>query len=154
MKHLELTVSVAAPADFVWAAITDWPRQGEWMFATTVEQTSSGPNQVGTTISAFTGFGKLGFLDTMTVTKWEPPFVCDVVHTGRVVRGTGRFEVRPVTETSCEFIWSEDLNLPLGGIGQFGFMFVQPFFLAGIRQSLNKFAQQTAREFQQKTSSN
>lgn len=153
MKHLELTVPVAAPAAFVWDAITDWPRQGEWMFATTVEQTSAGPNQVGTTISAFTGFGKLGFLDTMTVTKWEPPHICDVVHTGRVVRGTGRFEVRPVTETTSEFVWVEDLNLPLGGIGQFGFFFVQPFFLAGIRQSLSKFARQTAREYEQKNTS-
>lgn len=154
MKHLELIVKVDAPAAFVWNAITDWPRQGEWMFATTVKQTSPGANQVGTTIAAFTGFGKLGFLDTMTVTSWEPPHVCDVIHTGRVVRGTGRFEVRSITETTSEFVWSEDLVLPLGAVGRFGFVFVQPFFLAGIRQSLNKFAQQTAREFVQKTTSN
>lgn len=150
MRHLELVVKVDAPAQFVWDAITDWPRQGEWMLGTRVEQTSPGHNAVGTTIAAFTGIGPIGFLDTMTVTNWVPPQVCDVVHTGRVVRGTGRFEVRSTGEQSADFIWVEDLELPLGRLGEFGFAFVQPLFLAGIRSSLKKFARQTAREFAQK----
>lgn len=149
MKHLELVVDVQAPAQFVWDAITDWPRQGEWMLGTWVAQTSPGENQVGTTIAAFTGVGRLGFLDTMTITTWNPPHVCDVIHTGRVVRGTGRFEVQEVDASNSKFIWSEDLKLPLGLIGQFGFAFVQPLFVAGIRRSLVKFATQTSAEFRE-----
>lgn len=154
MTHLELLVHVDAPAQFVWDAITDWPRQGEWMLGTHVEQTSVGPNSVGTTIAAFTGLWKIGFLDTMTVTQWEPPRVCDVVHTGRVVRGTGRFEVRATSDTTSDFIWIEDLDIPLGGIGRLGFAVIKPLFLAGILQSLKKFARLTAQEFREKTSAN
>ena len=117
------------------------------MLGTWVAQTSPGENQVGTTIAAFTGVGRLGFLDTMTITTWNPPHVCDVIHTGRVVRGTGRFEVQEVDASNSKFIWSEDLKLPLGLIGQFGFAFVQPLIVAGIRRSLVKFATQTSAEF-------
>lgn len=149
MSHLELVVDVKAPAQFVWDAITDWPRQGEWMLGTKVEQTSDGVNQVGTTIAAFTGIGKIGFLDPMTITNWKPPSICDVVHTGRVVRGTGRFEVRVESENTSKFIWIEDLEIPFGGLGRLGFALFKPLFLAGIRQSLLKFARQTAKEFLQ-----
>ena len=154
MTHLELTVDIDAPAEFVWNAITDWPRQGEWMLGTKVEQTSPGPNAVGTTIAAFTGIWRIGFLDTMTVTTWQPPTVCDVLHTGRVVRGTGRFAVQATGPNTCIFRWEEDLVIPLGGIGKLGFALVKPFFLAGIRQSLNKFARLTAQEFRDTSTSN
>jgi hypothetical protein len=140
VTHLELVVPVAAPAERVFAAATDWDHQGEWMLGTKVRGTDKGGVGVGGGISAFTGIGRLGFLDTMVITRWEPPVRCDVRHTGRVVRGTGVFEVRPTGPQSAEFVWSEDLVLPLGALGRVGWVLVRPGFVAGVRLSLKRFA--------------
>lgn len=140
MEHIELRIPVNAPQETVWKAITDWQSQGEWMFATKVDVTSPHAEGVGATLSAFTGFGPVGFLDTMTITSWEPPYRCDVDHTGRVVRGTGSFVVERLTDETSVFIWSEDLEIPLGKVGQIGFAITKPAFVAGVRHSLEKFA--------------
>lgn len=137
MEHLELEVIVDAPAQLVWDEITDWPAQSKWMLGTKVSGTG---NAVGGKIEAFTGFGPLGFLDTMEITKWDPPRRCDVLHTGRVVKGTGSFQVEVINPTISKFIWIEDLDLPLGLVGKIGFKFVRPFFVFGVQKSLNKFA--------------
>jgi hypothetical protein len=97
---------------------------------------------VGGKIEAFTGVWRIGFLDTMEITAWDPPRLCDVNHTGRVVRGTGTFEVVATSESTSKFIWSEDLDLPLGLLGKVGFFFVKPGFVHGVRKSLEKFASQ------------
>ena len=97
---------------------------------------------VGGKIEAFTGIWRIGFLDTMEITAWDPPRLCDVNHTGRVVRGTGTFEVVATSESTSKFIWSEDLDLPLGLLGKVGFFFVKPGFVYGVRKSLEKFASQ------------
>jgi hypothetical protein len=95
---------------------------------------------VGGKIEAFTGVWRIGFLDTMEITGWLPPNRCDVNHTGRVVKGTGTFEVVATSETSSKFIWSEDLDLPLGLLGKVGFTLVKPGFVFGVCKSLEKFA--------------
>lgn len=141
MQHIELTVNVAAPAELVWNRITDWPSQSQWMLGTKVTGTAK---NVGEKIEAFTGIGPIGFLDTMTITAWQPPFRCDVLHTGKVVKGTGSFQVEKIDHMFSRFIWIEDLEIPLGFIGLIGFKILRPFFVAGVRKSLNKFAESVA----------
>ncbi|HEX6342690.1 SRPBCC family protein [Umezawaea sp.] len=140
MTELVLKVPVAAPAGTTWAALTDWTRQGEWMLGTSVRVTSGDGRGVGSTLAAFTGAGPLGFTDTMRITDWEPPTRCAVLHTGKVVRGTGEFLVEPVTEWTSEFVWVERLDLPLGVVGRLGWPLVRPAFTWGVRRSLEKFA--------------
>lgn len=140
MSSLELVVPVAAPAAEVFEAATDWEGQGEWMLGTRVRGTTQGGKGVGGGIAAFTGIGRIGFLDTMVITAWDPPHRCDVLHTGRVVRGTGAFVVRSITEQTSEFVWSEELVLPLGALGRAGWVLVRPAFAAGVRHSLKRFA--------------
>ena len=72
MPELVVTVPVAAPAAQVFAALTDWDTQGEWMLGTRV--TGVGPQRraSGDRLEAFTGVGPLGFLDTMVVSDWVP----------------------------------------------------------------------------------
>jgi carbon monoxide dehydrogenase subunit G len=137
MEHIELSVQIKAPAELVWNRITDWPSQSEWMLGTIVTGTA---NSVGGTFKAFTGIGPIGFLDTMEITRWEPPFRCDVLHTGKVVKGTGSFQVEKIDANNSKFIWIEDLDIPLGIIGLIGFKLLRPFFVSGVKQSLNKFA--------------
>ena len=137
---LELTVEVDAPVERTWDAATDWDRQGEWMLGTTVRGTARSGVGVGGGIEAFTGVGRLGFLDTMEITAWEPPYRCEVLHTGRLVRGTGRFEVLDRGDGRSAFVWAESLDLPFGAVGRWGWPLVRPLFVAGVRRSLDRFA--------------
>ncbi|MEX5718008.1 SRPBCC family protein [Geodermatophilus maliterrae] len=146
MPELVERVTVEAPPERVWAALTDWPSQGAWMLATDVE-TVSGPAQgVGGRLAARTGVplpwrrGRhLGVLDTMVVTEWDPPRRVVVQHTGRIVRGPGIFEVRPSGEHT-EFVWTERLHLPFGLLGTLGWPLARPFVVVGVRLSLRRFA--------------
>jgi hypothetical protein len=138
--EVRLEVVVEAPVEQTWAAAVDWDRQGEWMVGTRVRGTAQDGVGVGGGIEAFTGVGRLGFLDTMEITAWDPPQRCAVLHTGRVVRGTGLFEVRELGEERSVFVWSEQLELPLGALGRLGWPVVRPLFLAGVRRSLDRFA--------------
>jgi hypothetical protein len=76
----------------------------------------------------------------MTITRWEPPYRVDVLHTGALVRGPGTMEVLALPEGRSRFVWSEDLDLPLGLLGRIGWPIVRPAFVAGVRRSLRSFA--------------
>jgi len=138
-QEIRLEVDVAAPVERTWAAATDWDRQGEWMLATRVRATAQDGRGVGGGIRAATGFGRLGVVDTMEITGWDPPHGAHVRHLGRVVRGTGAMEVRERPGGST-FVWSEQLDLPLGALGRLGFRLVRPLFLRGLTFSLRRFA--------------
>ena len=143
MRELVETVVVDAPPQQVWAALTDWTRQGEWMLLTDVEVTGGDPHAVGGRLAARTGLPvrgrRLGVLDTMVITEWDPPRRAVVQHTGRIVRGPGTFEVAPQGAGSL-LTWTEQLWLPYGPLGQLGWPLVKPAAVAGIRLSLHRFA--------------
>lgn len=137
---LELRQDVGAPAQVLWDAVVDWRNQGEWMLGTDVEVTAGDGQSVGTELAAFSGVRPIGFLDTMTITEWDPPHRCVVTHTGRLVRGDGIFEVHEVTARTSEFRWREELDLPLGALGRLGWPLVKPPFALGVKYSLRKLA--------------
>jgi len=137
---LVLTADVDAPVEATWHGATDWKGQGQWMLGTRVRGTDRDGQGVGGGIEAFTGIGPIGFLDTMRISVWDPPRRCHVVHTGRVVKGTGTFEVEPRGEGASRFVWREDLELPLGVLGRLGWPLVRPLFALGVRLSLRRFA--------------
>ena len=139
-KHVEADVMVDAPVDDVFEAFTDWQRQGEWMVGTKVEVRKGDGQSVGSELAAWTGAGPVGFWDYMTITRWEPPYRVDVVHTGSVVKGTGTMEVLALPQGRSRFVWSEDLDIPLGLLGRIGFPIVKPGFMAGVKHSLKSFA--------------
>jgi hypothetical protein len=114
---VEITSRVLVPAEpaDLWRLAMDWSRQGDWMLVTRVR----GGQGVGATVVARTGIGPVGFTDTMVITQWNPPHRCVVRHTGRVVRGTGVFEVIPRGALS-EFAWTERLQLPWPASGPLG----------------------------------
>jgi hypothetical protein len=76
----------------------------------------------------------------MTITRWEPPYRVDVLHTGALVRGTGTMEVLALPDGRSRFVWSEGLVPPLGALGRVGWPVVKPAFAAGVRKSLRVFA--------------
>jgi uncharacterized protein YndB with AHSA1/START domain len=137
---LVLSVDVDAPVEQTWIGATDWDRQGEWMLDTTVRGTVHDGRGVGGGLEAFTGIGRVGVLDVMRIEQWEPPHRCHVVHTGRLVRGTGTFVVEPRGDAGSRFVWREDLELPLGVLGRLGWPLVRPLVALGVRLSLRRFA--------------
>lgn len=114
MAELVVTRVVEAPAQQVWDVLTDWPVHDRWMVLTRAE----GGSAVGESISAFTGVGRIGFTDTMTIVVWEPPRRAVVRHTGKVVRGSGAFEVEPLGPSRSMVVWSEWVTLPFGPLGR------------------------------------
>jgi hypothetical protein len=95
---------------------------------------------VGSKIAAFTGFAGIGVTDTMEITVWEPPVRCGVKHLGKVVSGTGMFQVLDKGPQRSTFVWAEHLVLPFGFVGRLGWPVAKPAFTAGLRYSLRKFA--------------
>jgi uncharacterized protein YndB with AHSA1/START domain len=140
VAELTSRVDVAAPPEVVWDRLVDWDRQGEWMLGTTVRSTTNGGRGVGGGLEGWTGVGRLGFLDTMTITVWEPGRRCVVRHTGWLVRGGGAMEVEDLGNGRARFVWSEWLDLPLGRLGRLGWPLVRPLMQAGVDLSLRRFA--------------
>jgi hypothetical protein len=138
--HVALDVLVEAPVERTFAAFTQWSEQGRWMLGTRVEIRAGDGRSVGSELAAWSGAGPVGFWDTMTITRWDAPYRVDVLHTGRVVRGTGTMEVLALPGGRSRFVWSEDLDLPLGLAGRLGWPVARPAFLAGVRRSLEAFA--------------
>ena len=136
-NHIEMSLVIKAPIQTVWAALADWESQGDWMLQTRVEVTSQIRDGVGTTIAAFTGIGKLGVMDHMVVTAWQPPHICDVLHTGKIIKGTGRFELVEIDSQTTRFNWSEEILAP-----KVVFLLIAPGLYAGVRISLTKLARQ------------
>ena len=108
-NHIAMSLVIKAPTEKVWAALADWESQGDWMLQTRVDVTSQIREGVGTTIAAFTGIGKFGVMDHMVVTSWQPPHICDVLHTGKIIKGTGRFELVAIDAGTTRFNWSEEI---------------------------------------------
>lgn len=138
-RRLIVSADAAAEADRVWQVLTDWERHDEWMFATD----AVGGTGTGARVEAWTGIGPVGFRDVMIITGWHPPRAgrrgrCIVRHTGSVVRGVGRFEVLPLIDRRCRVIWTEDLDVPFGLLGEVGWICAGPVARAVLRHSLRR----------------
>lgn len=142
-NHIAISTLINAPAEKVWSSIADWESQGAWMLQTKVIRTSEIAEGVGVKIEAFTGpfyrlfprFKFLGLLDLMEVTRWEPPHRCDVIHYGKILKGSGTFEVVALDGSHTTFHWSEEVIAPLPL-----FLLVKPFLWIGVKISLARFA--------------
>lgn len=137
MAELVVTCDIGAPAEAVWATLVDWDRHGDWMLATQMSA-SSVEQGVGAQLAARTGIGPIGFVDTMIVTQWSPPHRCVVEHTGRVVRGSGAFEVAELSPHASRVTWSEWVEVPLGPLGAVSWPLVRPAAALFLRRSLER----------------
>ena len=138
MSHsIRISLTLPCNQERAWQAIADWEGQGNWMLQSKVWVTSQIREGVGTSISAFTGIGKLGVMDHMVVTSWQPPHICDVLHTGKIIKGTGRFELVAINADTTRFDWSEEILAP-----RVIFLLIAPGLYAGVRISLMKLGRQ------------
>jgi hypothetical protein len=125
-------VPLAVPAAAAWEYVTDWPSQSDWVPHTRVElvDPAAPARGVGGRIRAWSGLGRVGFWDTMTITSWEVRpdggGRCEVLHTGTVVRGEGEFEVVADGPDASRFLWSELAVVPGGRLGALGWRVARP----------------------------
>ncbi len=136
--RLRERVAVAAPPERVFAAAVDWELHAKWVLFTKVTAEPGG-HQLGERLVAVTRVAGLGFSDPMEVICWEPPRRIEVRHFGPVVNGKGSFVVDPAPGGAW-FTWEEELQLPLGAVGRFGFVLVGPLFRLMLRVSLRRLA--------------
>jgi carbon monoxide dehydrogenase subunit G len=130
------SADVPAPAERVWELLVDWPRHGEWVPFTRAE----GGAAEGESVEAWTGVGPVGFLDTMVISEWKPPTRVAVRHTGRLVRGEGRFDLLDIPGGRCRVTWAELIDLPLGPAGRVGWIAVGPLARLMLNTSLRRLA--------------
>ncbi|WP_052664170.1 SRPBCC family protein [Nitriliruptor alkaliphilus] len=119
--RLEVSVEAAAPRQVVWDVLTAWERQSEWMLdAKSVEVLTPQREGVGVTIRCPTNL--LGFTveDVMRVTAWSPPDLLEVTHLGRIITGSGAFELVPLGADRTCVHWWEEVDPPLGALGEWG----------------------------------
>jgi hypothetical protein len=148
---LEVAVTVSAGLVRTFDAATDWASQGRWIPLTRVTVVAGDGQQVGSVIHAFTGVGRVGFLDVMRITAWDAPHRVDVLHVGRLLKGpaTFRFTAVPGTEpegeTRTRFTWSEEFDVPLGAFGRAAWPLVKPLAAALLWGALRRFSRHVAR---------
>jgi hypothetical protein len=133
-----VTVELDLPLPLAFAKAVDWPGQGEWIPLTTVRVARGDGRSLGSRIEAFTGVGRLGFLDVMEVTGWDPPDRVDVMHVGRFLRGPGAFEFRALPNGGTALTWSEWLDLPFGRVGRLLWPVQRPLVTALLRTALRR----------------
>lgn len=143
---LQVAVDVPASAEATWSVLTDWDHQHEWALLTRTR--GVGPTRghaVGEGIEAWTGLGPIGFFDTMVITSWQPPYLCEVRKTGRVVRGTAQFAVADRGPRRSRVAYRAQVDLPAGRLGTMAWPLVRVGIGTGFRLSLRRLAARAAR---------
>ena len=142
--RLERRVDVEVPAPVLWDYVTDWPRQGEWVPKTRVERVDDADG-LGGRFRAWSGLGRVGFWDPMTITAWERSEDgggrCEVLHLGPVVRGEGEFAVLARGEQASRFVWAEVVDIPLGALGAAGWRATRPVVERVLDRGLDRMRQ-------------
>jgi uncharacterized protein YndB with AHSA1/START domain len=112
---------IDAPVERVWALLEDWEGSAAWMVdATTVEILGERRRGVGTRIRAVTRIAGVPLTDEMEVVAWDEPRRITVMHQGWPIRGLAWFELRVDDAGATWFEWAEELDPPLGPLGELG----------------------------------
>jgi uncharacterized membrane protein len=138
-SEVTATVIVNAPAERVFAAFTDWARQGEWIPFTRV-RIVSGDGGEGSIVEAVTAVGPAVLRDEMKVTRVDPPFEVRVVHQGRYLRGPGVLRCTPLAGDRTQVVWHEWFHLPAGVVGRLAWPVVWPGSKVSLTGALRRFA--------------
>ncbi|GGI08867.1 SRPBCC family protein [Egicoccus halophilus] len=119
--RLEVVQDVAAPRARVWDVLTTWERQPDWMLdAKAVEVLTPAREGVGVTLRCPTNLLGVTVQDVMRVTGWEAPGYLEVTHLGSIITGTGAFVLTPLGEDVTRVTWWEQIDPPLGRLGEWG----------------------------------
>lgn len=126
--RLEIVRHAEAPREVVWSVLTTWERQPEWMLdAKEVHVLTPARTGEGVTIRCPTNLLGLTVQDVMRVTGWDEHRRLEVTHLGRIITGSGAFELEDRPEGGTRVTWWEEVDPPLGALGEWGAStFVRP----------------------------
>lgn len=139
--RIEVIRTIPAPRVQVWAVLTDWERQPQWMLdATAVEVLTPQRTGVGVTIRCPTNLLGVTVDDVMRVTEWRDGELLAVIHLGRIITGHGAFELSDGADGGTVLRWWEEVQPPLGVLGALGArMVVAPYVTRLFARSLERF---------------
>jgi len=115
---IEFTVraTVKHPIGAVWACLTDWEDNSNWILFTRVTNTNT-IEGVGAEFVGVTNFGPAKLVDRMRVTSFVAPkggiASAEVEKVGPVLSGVAGFTLRALDETTTQLEWVENV-----GVGQ------------------------------------
>lgn len=119
--RLDLEQRASAPRAVVWGVLTHWERQPEWMLdAKAVEVLTPHRTGTGVTIRCPTRLLGVTVDDVMRVTGWRAEELLEVTHLGRVITGSGAFELSDAPGGGTIVRWWEEVDPPLGALGEWG----------------------------------
>ena len=125
------------PPEVVWALITDWEHQDDWMLeASDFEVVGEQREGVGVESRATVRIAGIRTRDTVRVSMWEPPRILVIDHIGWV-KGLGEIQLQPVSE-GTRMRWRETLFPPpkLGPFGRLGLRLTSPLMRRIFRRDL------------------
>lgn len=113
--HFVVTTDFDAPPRVVWDELVDWKGHEAWIPATRVEIDGDDPTAVGTTFTAWTGYGPLALEDRMQVAvcDWsdaDERGECEVTKLGPVLQGRAGFTVS-AHRSGARVEWVEDVAI-------------------------------------------
>ena len=98
------------PRERVWAVLSDWEGQANWMPDVALIRVVGRERQLGARLVVKTKVFGLPFAtDLVKVTSWEPPHLLAVEHAG-VVLGRGEWRLESAEEGTM-FTWTESFRL-------------------------------------------
>jgi carbon monoxide dehydrogenase subunit G len=134
---IEVSDTMPGSPDVVWASITDWEHQDDWMLeASDFEVIGDQREGVGVEARATVRIAGIKTSDRVRVSMWEPPRILVIDHLGWV-KGTGEIQLHPVSE-GTRMRWKETLLPPakLGPVGRFGLVVARPLMRRIFRRDL------------------
>jgi hypothetical protein len=119
--RLEVAREVRAPRPVVWDVLTRWELQPDWMLdAKAVHVLTPQRQGVGVTLRCPTNLLGVTVQDVMRVTGWQEPAYLEVTHLGSIITGHGAFELTTLPDGGTRLVWWEEVDPPLGALGEWG----------------------------------
>lgn len=134
---IEVLETMPGPPEVVWALLTDWEHQDDWMLeASDFEVVGEQREGVGVEAKATVRIGGIRTRDRIRVGMWEPPRILVIDHLGWV-KGSGEIQLVPI-EGGTRLRWRETLFAPraLGPFGRFGLRLSSPLLRRTFRRDL------------------
>lgn len=131
-------IVLPCPPDDVWAVLSDWEHQADWMLdADRVSVLSDVREGVGVRLAVRTRlFGVPAFTEPMTVVGWDPPVELRIRH-GGLVRGEGTWRLDPVVDGTL-FTWTERVRLAVPLVGELAARAYAPVMGALMRRATTR----------------
>ena len=134
---IEVLETMPGPPEVVWALITDWEHQDDWMLeASDLEVVGEQREGVGVEARATVRIAGIRTRDRIRVGLWEPPRILVIDHLGWV-KGSGEIQLVPI-EGGTRLRWRETLFSPrlLGPFGRIGLRLFAPLLRRTFRRDL------------------